>query len=321
MSTTGFDGDARAPWRPLAAFALALALAGWFAAGFYTVRGGDGEVGVALRFGRVVAERVPGGVHWNPPWPIGAVVKVKTAERFTMSVGFRMEDDLNGREPLPAELQWLTGDTNIIDLRAIFQYQIADPVAYSFGTAERAGFLLRRAAETTFTEVVGARDVDGMLTDEKHAVLARVVAGTNALLERYGAGIVVADASFRSVEPATRVQWAFREVQNAAADKARKENEAHGYANDLVPRARGEANTIVVQAQADAASRVERARGEADRFRKLLVEYQRAPESTRERLYLETVEQVLGRARLVMLDGDTDLTLFDDSASAPSPAR
>lgn len=290
--------------RPIAiALGAAVALA-WFASGFYTVRASDGEVGVATALGRVVADHVPPGVHWNWPWPLGRTAKVKIAEPLTMSVGYRISDDLRGLNPTPAETQWLTGNTNIVEVRAVLQYVVEEPAAYLYGGAEQAGLVLRRAAEAAFTEVLGGIDVDRALTSGQNLVLERVKGATNQRLDAYSTGIRVVTASFKSIDPASPVRSAFRQVQDAEAERGRLVNAAKGYANDVLPKARGEARGIVAQAKAAADARIQAARGESDRFVAVLAEYRRAPERTRERLYLETLEEILPRVRVLVSDGD-----------------
>lgn len=281
-----------------------LALAGWLASGFYTVKSSAGEVGVAIAMGRIVADHVPPGVHWNLPPPLGRAAKVKTAEPLSMSVGYKISDDLRGLNPTPGETQWLTGNTNIVEVRAIFQYVVEDPARYLYAGAEQAGLVLRRAADGAFTETLSEMDVDHVLTAGQNEVLERVKKGANARLDAYGVGIRVVTASFKSIDPASPVRSAFRQVQDAEAERGRLINAAKGYANDLLPKARGEAQGIVSQAKAAADARIQAAKGETDRFLAVLAEYRHAPERTRERLYLETLEEILPKVRVVVSDAD-----------------
>ncbi len=281
-----------------------LALAGWLASGFYTVKSSAGEVGVAIAMGRIVADHVPPGVHWNLPPPLGRAAKVKTAEPLSMSVGYKISDDLRGLNPTPGETQWLTGNTNIVEVRAIFQYVVEDPARYLYAGAEQAGLVLRRAADGAFTETLSEMDVDHVLTAGQNEVLERVKRGVNARLDAYGVGIRVVTASFKSIDPASPVRSAFRQVQDAEAERGRLINAAKGYANDLLPKARGEAQGIVSQAKAAADARIQAAKGETDRFLAVLAEYRHAPERTRERLYLETLEEILPKVRVVVSDAD-----------------
>jgi len=285
---------------------LGVALAAWLGTGFYTVRASDGEVGVAIALGHVVNAHVPAGVHWNLPWPLGRAAKVKMAEPLSVPVGFRYADDLRGLSPTPAETQWLTGNTNIVEVRAVMQYVVEDPFAYLYsgGDPPAMGVVVRRAAEAAFTEVLGSLDVDHVLTSGQHQVLERVKERTNARLAGYGAGMRVIAASFKSIDPASPARSAFREVQDAESERGRLVNEAKGYANDLLPKARGEGQTLLSQARAQADTRVQTARGETDRFLSVLTEYKRAPEHTRERLYLETLEEILPKVRVLISDGD-----------------
>lgn len=300
-----------------AALVVALAVvAGWLATGFYTVRSSAGEVGVAIALGRVVSDHVPPGVHWNLPPPLGRAAKVKTAEPMSMSVGYKISDDLRGLSPTPTETQWLTGNTNIVEVRAVFQYVVEDPARYLYAGAEQAGLVLRRAAEGAFTETLSQMDVDHVLTAGQNEVLERVKKGANARLDAYGVGIRIVTASFKSIDPASPVRTAFRQVQDAEAERGRLVNAAKGYANDLLPKARGEAQGVVSQAKAVADARIQAAKGESDRFLSVLAEYRHAPERTRDRLYLETLEEILPRVRVIVSDSgarapDVDLHLVE----------
>ena len=280
-----------------------LLLVGWLGSGIYTVSGSEGEIGVARRFGRVINGRVAPGIHWNAPWPVGDVIVVKAAEPFTMSVGYKLADKLRNLPPRPEEVQWLTGDTNIIEIRAILQYVVVDPVRFSYGSGDAPGLVLRTVAEAVFTEVVGGMEVDEVLTTGKREILDSVRDEVNERLEDYDLGIEVVTASFESIDPAPMVQGAFREVQNAEADRERMVSLARGEANDLLPKAEGEARAIVEGAEASKDARIQAAKGEAHRFARILEEYQRAPARTRDRLYLETMEEVLPRVRVVVIEG------------------
>ncbi|MBK7973404.1 MAG: protease modulator HflK [Deltaproteobacteria bacterium] len=278
----------------------------WLATGFYTVRASEGEIGVATALGRVVADHVPPGVHWNWPWPLGRAARVKVAEPLTMSVGYRISDDLRGLNPTPAETQWLSGNTNIVEVRAVLQYVVEDPAAYLYGGAEQAGLVLRRAAEAAFTEVLGAIEVDRALTSGQNVVLEKVKAATNQRLVAYSTGIRVVTASFKSIDPASPVRSAFRQVQDAEAERGRLVNAAKGYSNDLLPKARGEARGIVTQAKAAADARIQ-ATTRRDRSVHLGARrVQARPQRTRERLYLEALEEILPRVRVVVSDGDAN---------------
>ena len=278
----------------------AILVAAWLLSGVYTVA--RDEEGVVLLLGRAWREHAQPGIHYAPPWPIGERKVVRTTSAYQMSIGFKIADAVQGRLPDPEETEFLTGDTNILAVEMILQYVIDQPFGFAY-RIEDPHFLVRRAAEATATSFLARTTVDDALTTGRASLLEAVRHGTQEKLRSYGAGIAIVSATLKRIEPAGDVIEAFQDVQNAKADRERSINEATGYANEVLPRARGESEAKVASAQAEKNRRVEIARGEADGLRKMIAEYHAAPEGTRERLFLEVVEDVLARAKVYVIDG------------------
>lgn len=296
---------------------LALAaFGGWCIASTYVVR--PSELAVVLRFGAPLPELLRPGLHFCPRG-IERVIRVEATRTFTMAVGFEMQD---GREvPLPDAL-WLTGDTNILSVRLALQYQVSDPVRYLVGTREPAE-VLRRAIETAITETLARAPVDDVLTSGRAALLERVRSKTQALLDAYGAGVHVVSLALRSAEPPPAVIAAFQDVQDARSDREKLVNQARGYANETVPKARGEAETLTSGAAGERNRRVEAARGDTDRFAAVRTEASRSPDVFRQRVYLETLERLLPRLRVLVTEpgeGGTRLRLVQRAPSRGAPA-
>jgi membrane protease subunit HflK len=269
------------------------------ATGFYTVPATS--LAVVRLFGAIVDAAVPPGVHWWWPRPFGQVDRVEVTRTFVMPVGYFLREDVQGIIPNDALSSWLTGDTNILQLRARVSYRIADPAKVLFG-AEAPAEILRFVAGSAFTEIASALPVDALLTSGRLAVIERVRTRAQDLLDGWGVGLQVLAVSLESVEPPRSVVAAFQEVQNARADRERQISEAESYANGVLPVARGEAVGEVNRALAFRDERSNRARGDADRLARLAAEHERSPDLLEQRLYLETAERVLPRVKRYVLD-------------------
>ncbi|HYC22493.1 MAG TPA: FtsH protease activity modulator HflK [Candidatus Bathyarchaeia archaeon] len=285
--------------RATVAALVVVALLVWLASGFYTVP--TTSVAVARRFGVIVDRAVPSGVHWWWPAPIGQIDRAEVTRSFTIPVGFRFTDEVRGIAPSPSISRWLTGDTNIIQLRAKVNYRIANPVAYLFAS-EKPEEVLRFLAGSAFTEAASGLPVDELLTSGRLALIERVKARIDRELGDWGIGLEVLTVNLESVEPPGNVIASFQDVQNARADRERLISEAQTYSNGILPVARGEADRRVNVALAAENKRTSAAHGDAERFAKLAAEYRRSPQLLEERLYLETVERVLPRVRRYVLD-------------------
>ncbi len=288
---------ARRPWWVAGAVAAI-----WLASGIYSVD--RGERGVVMVFGEVTRDSVPPGLHVTLPAPLARVVKVDTATTHTMSVGFRLRDKVLDIPTPAAESRWLTGDMNIIEVRAMIQYRAADPARYLLAT-ERPDELVRRAGEVAVTEEIGRRAVDEVLTRGRGQLIADCKRRIQQLLDDWGTGIVVASVTFEALDPPREVVDAFHDVQSAQADAKRASREADGYANTVLPQARGEAAEMLAAAGSERQERISGARGWCDRFDALRAAYRAAPRETRSRLYLETAERVLADAQITVIDPQT----------------
>ena len=197
----------------------------------------------------------------------------------------------------------MTGDTNLLSVALVLQYVIRSPADFLF-RIENPQALIGNLAETVLTETAVGMAVDDLLTTGRLALQERVKAETQAMLDRYQSGIQITSSSIMTITLDPSVAQAFQEVTDAMADREKSRNEARMYANNLIPKARGEANAVVREGQAYKQQRVAEAIGNTDRFLALLKEYQKAPEITRSRLYLEAMERILPKVRLYVVDSE-----------------
>jgi membrane protease subunit HflK len=248
------------------------------------------------------------GIHYHWPYPVERFYRLKVRETKRAMVGGETADETLGLIR-PLQSQFLTSDQNIIQMRAIAQYNVSSPAPYLF-RAENVEALVRDAVETELARETAHRGVDALLTTEKVQVQEAVRERAQVLLDAYGVGVTLMSVNIESLTPPAEVAEAFRDVSGARADAARIVNEAQGYANGLVPRARGEAQQLLESAEAYRVSKVNDAQGEGVRFTKLAAEYAKARELTSQRLYLEAMEQILPRVKKLVLDKDLDLTIL-----------
>lgn len=298
---------------------ILILLAAYLAWGFYIV--GPGEKGVELLFGRVYGLTEPGLRYCLPrPFMSRYVVDVSNVRR--AEIGFRSD---GGRtRTVPAEAQMLTGDENIVDVQLFVQYMVQDPVKFLFG-AENPEIALRASAEVALRGVVGENTIDTTMTEGRGEIQQKVQSYLQKLLESYDTGLVVTQARLLVVEPPAQVKDAFNEVVRAREDKERLVKEAEGFREDVLPKARGTAQQEIREAEAFKAQRVIRAKGDAERFDSVLAAYSKAPDVTRERLYLEGAEKFLPAARKFVLEGKDSsvlplLPLVEGSLGTPGPS-
>ena len=287
---------------PLAIVVLAVL---YFLSGFYVIK--PEEVGVVRRLGRVVASAVRPGIHYRLPWPVDKLDKVKVREVRRMSVGFRFIDRQAGISPIPWEMQFLTGDTNVINIQMIIQYTIVDPAKYLFNVAS-AHWLVRKVAESAIVKKVGSMRVDDVLTVGKPDIQRSVRNQLQEALDGYGTGLQISQVTLQEVRPPEEVAPAFRDVSSAREDRQRKINEARGYSNEVLPRAEGERRKTIAAAEARKESRTKMAKGDANRFLSRLIEYEKSPEVTGDRNYIEGMEQILSRVKKYIIgqkEGDS----------------
>ena len=305
----GFGGIALA--------ALGIAIAWLLFDSFTSVKAN--EAGVVLRFGQV-ARVMPSGLNFKWPRPVETVIKVDATSVRSASDSVRM----------------LTRDENIVQVNFEVQYLVADPVKYLFSTRDPDA-TLKQAAESAVREVIGAGKLDAIMPDQRVEpvegeapaapaadLAAQAKSVIQATLDRYDAGLTVSTLNFQNVRPPQEVKEAFDDAISAREDRQRASNIADAYAKRVVPESRGEAARILAEAEGYKAERIAKAEGDAQRFDLIVAEYRAAPEVTRKRLYLETMQQVVnGNAKVVdMTDGKNVLYLPSPSgATPPSPPQ
>ncbi len=271
-------------------FVLA-ALILWLLSGIYIV--GPDEAGVIRTFGKLTRV-TSSGLNYHLPFPIEVVNKPKVTQVKRIEIGYRtIGGEGTGRfRAVPEESIMLTGGLNMVDIDLIVQYKIADPVKYLFYVRD-VPTTIRVATEAVIRQIVGLHQIDEALTTGKGMIQAESQLLLQEILDSYECGVQVVQVQLQDVLPPQQVADAFREVASAKEDKARLKNEAEGYWNNLVPKARGEAKEMILQAEAYAAERVTKAEGDAENFLAVLKAYQKAPTVTRKRMLLETMEDVL----------------------------
>lgn len=265
----------------LGLIAIALVVA-WLGTGIYKID--EAERGVILRFGKFSETTLP-GLRWHLPWPIESVEKVNVSK-------------INS---FPNKSLMLTADENIVDVDLTVQWRAADANAYLFNVRD-PDQTLNDVAESAIREVVGKSGMDFVLGEGRTEIAQRTRSLLQETLDLYGTGIEVTSVNVRDAQPPEQVQAAVEDAIKAREDKERFGLEAQAYANDILPRARGQAVRRLEEAEAYKEQVVADAQGEADRFLKLLAEYEKAPQVTRQRLYLETIESVLDGASKVIVD-------------------
>ena len=264
---------------------------GWY------VAEADEEV-VILRFGAYTRTEAP-GFHFKLPIPFETVLKPKVTAAHQIDVGF---SKANGTErSIPGESLMLTGDENIVELGFSVFWQIKEAQAYLFNI-ERPEFTLKAVAESAMREIVGKNDLQDIITGRRGQIEDEARDNIQAIMDSYGAGILVTQVQLARSQAPGRVNDAFRDVVNAAQDAETTVNVATAYRNDVVPKARGDAQRLLQEAEAYKEARVAEAKGEAARFTLVHQEYKLAPQVTRQRMYLETMEQVLENSEKILLD-------------------
>ncbi len=280
----------------------AVLLAGWLALGIYNVE--SDESAVAYVLGRAVGRDVLPGIHWNPPWPLGRVVVARTATNFLMPVEHTEPQGPAGSE---SESLWLLGDTNVIAGKLGIQYSIRSLTRFDV-SHENPRELLGRAGRQVVTRFLAGESVDAALTTRRNDLLDAVQRQVQAILDDHGSGIEIHSVNVETLAPPRQggVRQAFQEVQSALADKERVVDEARADRSQVLAEAEGEAEHRVTQAEAARHRRVEIAKGEGERFRRLAFEHRKTPRLTEERLYLETIEEILPRMDTYVVQSGPD---------------
>jgi membrane protease subunit HflK len=291
-------------------FALLIlgALALWGFSGFFRVE--PDELGVVLRFGKNVREVQP-GLNYHLPYPVESVLTPKALRVNKIDIGMRIVDDVRRGVPttrdVPEESLMLTGDENIVDVdfSVLWKVKPAGVGDYLFNIQNPEG-TVKAVAESAMREVVGRSEIQPILTGARQTIENAVQELMQKTLDHYGAGVFVQQVQLQKVDPPTQVIDAFRDVQAARADLERSVNEAQTYANRVVPESRGRVAQITQAAEAYKSQTVAEATGQTSRFLKIYEQYKKAPDVTRERMYLETMERVLGGADKIIMDSGRD---------------
>ncbi len=293
-------------WLSWLKWLIPIILAIWLLSGIYIV--GPDEQGVVRRFGRVVRITEP-GPHYRLPRPIEKVNKPKIQKARRLEIGF---ETISPGPPArykfhTEESLMLTGDEQIIDAQVTVQYKIKDAADYLFNVRNLEGSqgTIKDAAEVALRQVVGQRPIDDVLITEKLQVEIDILELLQEIIDGYESGIRINEVKLQTVQPPQEVASSFSDVVSAKEDKDKLIQQAEGYKEDIIPKARGEARSIILSAEAYREEKIKRAQGDVAKFLAVLAEYEKAKDVTRKRLYLETMEQVLPGIRKFIIDSDT----------------
>ena len=278
----------------------------WLASGLYRV--GPDEQGVVLRFGKFIKTTQP-GLHYHIPLPVETVQTPKVTKVNRIDIGFRSERDSGfsqggGVADVPQESLMLTGDENIVNIDFSVFWVIKDAGKFLFEIQDPEG-TVKAAAETAMREVIAKSKIQPVLTEGRARIEIETQEIIQSILDEYNSGIQITQVQTQKADPPDQVIDAFRDVQAARADMERSKNEAEAYANDVIPRARGEAAKIMQAAEAYKQRVVAASEGEASRFVSIYNEYAKAKQVTKDRMYLETMEKVLADIDKVIIDKDS----------------
>jgi membrane protease subunit HflK len=266
----------------------------WLASGFYIVDAS--QRGMVLRFGKFVEETQP-GPRWHLPYPIETAEIVNLSQVRTIEIGSRN----GGKSKVPKESLMLTDDANIIDIQFAVQYIVKDPKEYLFENRSPDESVLQ-AAETAIREIVGKHTMDLVLYEGRAQVTDEAQKLMQEILDRYHTGISISKVTMQNAQPPEQVQAAFDDAVKAGQDRERLKNEGQAYAKDVVPKAEGAAARLKQEADGYKQRVIERAEGDASRFRQIVAEYNKAPAVTRERLYIDAMQEIMSNTSKVLVD-------------------
>ncbi|MBX3651555.1 MAG: FtsH protease activity modulator HflK [Burkholderiales bacterium] len=266
----------------------------WLASGFYIVN--EGQEGVVLRFGKFVETTQP-GPRWHLPYPVESAEVVNVKQVREVAVGYRN----NVKSKVLKESLMLTDDENIVDVQFAVQYVLKSPNDYLFNHRSPDDSVLQ-SAETAIREIVGKSSMDFVIFEGRAEVAARVQKLMQGILDRYGTGISISKVTMQNAQPPEQVQAAFDDAVKAGQDRERQKNEGEAYANDVIPRARGMAARLIQEAEGYRSRVIEQSQGDASRFRQIVAEYNKAPQVTRDRLYIDAMQQIMSNTSKVLID-------------------
>ena len=282
-----------------------LAFIVWMATGVYIID--PAERGVVLRFGAFQTSTTQ-GPHWHIPYPVESVYKVNVEQVRSAEIGFRnAQNSYSGG--VSSESLMLTRDENMVDVKLAVQYKIADAQAYLFNVSNPE-LTLSHVVQSIIRQVVGDNTMDFVLTTGRDQVAQEVKTASQALINDYGLGIQITAVTMQDAQPPVQLKAAFDDVVKAREDEQRYINEARAYANDIVPKARGASQRLLAEAEAYKSEVVSKSEGEAYRFSQILTEYTKAPGVTKERLYRETLEDVLSNTNKVIVDSNSNSLMY-----------
>ncbi|QDX81172.1 FtsH protease activity modulator HflK [Denitratisoma sp. DHT3] len=273
---------------------LGLVVILWIASGFYIVDAS--QRGVVLQFGRYQETTDP-GLRWRLPWPIQSHEVVNLSGVRTVEVGYRGSE----KNKVLKEALMLTDDENIVSVQFAVQYLLKNPKDYLFKN-RFPDEAVTQAAETAIREVVGKSRMDFVLYEGRDVIAANTTKLMQEILDRYETGVQIRTVTMQSTQPPEQVQAAFDDAVKAGQDRERQKNEGQAYANDVIPRAQGSAARLIEEANGYKGRIVATAEGDASRFKQILGEYAKYPEVTRQRMYLETLQQIYSNTSKVMVD-------------------
>ena len=290
--------------------------------GIYIVN--PGERAVIRRFGAVLPQTISEGIHYRLPYPIDKVQKVSVSEVRRADIGMSLPDHIHQGDDTPQDLQLLTGDENIITSQAIVHYKVKDAAQFLYNVNGNSEQLVRYSVEASLVKLMANMAVDDILSTGKIQAQSSILQNTQEMLDLYGAGIQITAFNIQAITPPGIVASAFLDVTTAKEEKEKVINEANGYYNTTIPKARAEANNIVSQAEAYKTEQINAATGEAERFLNMLQEYQKnsriyTEDTTKYRLLLETFEKILPKVKKYIVDssdGSVDIKMFDPSVAS-----
>ena len=297
----GFSPDMRAVG--IGAGIVAVLIAGlWLVSGFFIIS--EGQTAVVSTFGKY-SSTTPAGFNWRWPYPIQTHEVVNVSQVRTMEIGYRG----SVRNKQAKESLMLTDDENIIDIQFAVQYKLKDAANWIFNNRDKDE-MIRQIAETAMREIVGRNKMDFVLYEGREKIALDAGQLMQKIVDGYKAGVSIANVTMLGVQPPEQVQAAFDDAVKAGQDRERQKNEGQAYANDVIPKARGAASRLMEESEAYRARVTANAQGDASRFKQVLVEYQKAPAVTRDRMYLETMQQIFSSTTKVMVDSKSGNNLI-----------
>lgn len=274
----------------------------WLVSGFFIVQ--EGQTAVVMTFGKV-SHMTPAGFNWRWPAPIQSHEIVNVSSVRTVEVGYRG----SAKNKQLQESLMLTEDENIIDIQFAVQYRLKNAADWLFNNRDQEE-VIKQVAESAIREVVGHSKMDFVLYEGREKVALDVGQLMQQILDRYKSGVQVANVTMQGVQPPEQVQAAFDDAVKAGQDRERAKNEGQAYANDVIPKARGAVSRLLQEAEGYKARVMSTSEGDASRFKQVLVEYEKAPAVTRDRIYLETMQEIFTNTTKVMVDAKSGNNLL-----------